>query len=64
VFAVVLAIGGQTTTTLALEAWNWQTMYLNPHVAAAYAALILALSLVAAAIVIRIFRTRPEQLMR
>jgi multiple sugar transport system permease protein len=64
VFAVVLAIGGQTTTTLALEAWNWQTMYLNPHVAAAYAALILALSLLAAAIVIRIFRTRPEQLMR
>lgn len=64
VFAVVLAIGGQSTTTLALEAWNWQTSYLNPHVAAAYATLILALSLGAAALVMVLFRTRREQLLR
>jgi len=64
VFAVVLAIGGQSTTTLALEAWNWQTAYDNPHIAAAYATLILGLSLAAAAVIIRLFRTRPEQLMR
>ncbi|MGZ4391634.1 MAG: carbohydrate ABC transporter permease [Gaiellaceae bacterium] len=64
VFATVLAIAGQSTTTLALEAWNWQTSYLNPHVAAAYATLILGLSLAAAAIVMILFRTRREQLLR
>ena len=64
VFATVLAITGQGTTTLALEAWNWQTSYLNPHVAAAYALLILGLSLAAAAALMLLLRTRREQLLR
>jgi multiple sugar transport system permease protein len=64
VFATVLAITGRGTTTLALEAWNWQTGYLNPHVAAAYATLILVLSLVAATALMLLLRTRREQLIR
>jgi multiple sugar transport system permease protein len=64
VFATVLAITGQGTTTLALESWNWQTTYLNPHVAAAYATLILGLSVAAAGIIMLLLRTRREQLTR
>ena len=64
VFATVLAITGQGTTTLALESWNWQTNYLNPHVAAAYATLILGLSVAAAGIIMLLLRTRREQLNR
>jgi multiple sugar transport system permease protein len=64
VFGTVLAIGGSTTTTLAAQAYNWETALLNPHVAAAYASLILVLSLAAAAIVLLIFRTPREQLAR
>ena len=64
VFATVLAITGQGTTTLALEAWNWQTSYLNPHVAAAYALLILGISLASGAVIMVLLRTRREQLVR
>ena len=64
VFATVLAITGQGTTTLALEAWNWQTNYLNPHVAAAYSTLILGLSVFVAGVVMISLRTRREQLAR
>jgi multiple sugar transport system permease protein len=63
-FATVLGTVGQSTTTLANEAYLWQTSYLNPHVAAAYATLILGLSIAAAAVVMRLFRTRKEQLLR
>lgn len=64
VFGTMIAIGGSSTSTLAFEAYNWETALLNPHVAAAYATLILALSLVSAAVVLRVFRTRREQLLR
>jgi len=64
VFATVLAITGQGTTTLALESWNWQTNYLNPHIAAAYATLILVLSVAAAGALMLLLRTRREQLIR
>ena len=64
VFATVLAITGQGTTTMALEAWNWQTTYFNPHVAAAYATLILVLSVLVAGVVMLLLRTRREQLIR
>jgi multiple sugar transport system permease protein len=64
VFATVLAITGQGTTTLALESWNWQTNYLNSHIAAAYATLILGLSIAAAGVVMILLRTRREQLIR
>jgi multiple sugar transport system permease protein len=64
VFATVLAITGHGTTTLALEAWSWQNSYLNPHVAAAYATLILGLSIAAAGALMILLRTRREQLIR
>lgn len=64
VFATVYAITGQGTSTLALQAWQWQTSYLNPHVAAAYATLILVLSIAAAAAVMLLIRTRREQLIK
>jgi multiple sugar transport system permease protein len=63
-FATVLGTVGFSTTTLAAEAWQWQTNYRNAHVAAAYATLILALSIAAAALVMRLLRTRKEQLLR
>jgi multiple sugar transport system permease protein len=63
-FAVVLAITGSAKTTLATEAWKWQADYFNSHVAAAYSALILVLSLISAALVVWIFRTPKEQMMR
>jgi multiple sugar transport system permease protein len=64
VFASVIAITGRAKTTLAGEALRWQGEYLDAHVAAAYALLILALSLVAAGLVVRLLRTPREQLLR
>jgi multiple sugar transport system permease protein len=64
VFASVIAITGRSKTTLAAEALRWQGDYLDPHVAAAYALLILVLSLVAAGVVVRLLRTPKEQLLR
>src|SRR5918994_2037043 len=64
VFATVIAIAGASTTVLAAEAWRWQDANFNSNVAAAYASLILVLSLVSAAIVIRLLRTPKEQLLR
>jgi multiple sugar transport system permease protein len=64
VFATVLAITGRGATVLTAEAWRWQTDLRDPNVAAAYAALILVLSLVSATLILRVFRTRREQLMR
>jgi multiple sugar transport system permease protein len=63
-FAVIIAITGNIKTTLATEAWRWQADYFNSHVAAAYSSLILALSLVSAGLVVWIFRTPKEQMMR
>jgi len=64
VFATVIAITGASTTVLAAEAWRWQETNQNANVAAAYAALILVLSLVSAALVIRLLRTPKAQLIR
>jgi multiple sugar transport system permease protein len=64
VFSTVIAITGNGATVLAAEAWRWDTSYLDDNVAAAYATLILVLSLVSAAIVIRVLRTPREQLLR
>src|SRR5215212_8234407 len=61
-FAVVLAITGRAKTTLATEAWKWQAEYFNSHVAAAYSALILVLSLISAALVVWLLRTPKEQM--
>jgi multiple sugar transport system permease protein len=64
VFASVIAITGRAKTTLAGEALRWQSEYLDSHVAAAYALLILVLSLVAATLVVRLLRTPKEKLLR
>ncbi len=64
VFATVIAIAGEGTTVLAAEAYRWETTNMDENVAAAYAALILVLSVVSAGIVLRALRTRKEQLLR
>jgi multiple sugar transport system permease protein len=63
-FAVVLAITGNAKTTLATEAWRWQAQYFDSHVAAAYSALILVLSLISAGLVVWLLRTPKEQMLR
>jgi multiple sugar transport system permease protein len=64
VFSTVIAIAGEGTTVLASEAYRWETANQDENVAAAYASLILVLSVVSAAIVLRTLRTRKEQLLR
>jgi len=63
-FAVIIAITGRAKTTLATEAWRWQAEYFDSHVAAAYSALILVLSLVSAGLVVWLLRTPREQMLR
>jgi multiple sugar transport system permease protein len=63
-FAVIIAITGRAKTTLATEAWKWQAEYFDSHVAAAYSALILVLSLVSAGLVVFLLRTPRAQMMR
>jgi multiple sugar transport system permease protein len=63
-FAVVIAIAGRAESTLATEAWRWQAEYFDSHVAAAYSALILVLSLVSAGLVIGLLRTKKAQMIR
>ncbi|NBJ11164.1 carbohydrate ABC transporter permease [Microvirga arsenatis] len=62
VFAVVYALGGRNFPVLAGEAYVWQNDNQNYGAAAAYAVLIMAISLAATAVYLRILRTRPEQL--
>lgn len=64
VFSTVIAITGQGSTVLAAEAWRWQTSYMDENVAAAYASLILVLSLASAALVLGLLRTPREQTAR
>ncbi len=64
VFATVIAIAGEGTTVLAAEAYRWETTNQDENVAAAYAALILVLSLVSAAIILRLLRTPKVQMLR
>ena len=62
VFAVVYALGGTSFPVLAGEAYNWQNINQNYGVAAAYAVLIMTISLAATAMYLRVLRVRPEQL--
>ena len=64
VFATVIAITGRGATVLTAEAWRWHISLRDPNVAAAYAALILVLTVVAVALILRIFRTPREQMIR
>lgn len=61
VFAVVIALsGGDVVTVLANETYRQYYDFRNPNVAAAYAGLILLLSMVSAVIYLRLVRTQEE----
>jgi multiple sugar transport system permease protein len=61
VFAVVYAIGGRNLPILVGEAYTWQRDNQNYGVAAAYAVLIMAISLAATVIYLKALRVKPEQ---
>ncbi|GBD09677.1 Lactose transport system permease protein LacF [Candidatus Thermoflexus japonica] len=63
-FAVVVALGGGVLPVLASEAYNWYVGAHNPHVAAAYALVILVLSAITTGLYLRLLRVRPEELGR
>ncbi|MGL5002337.1 MAG: carbohydrate ABC transporter permease [Casimicrobium sp.] len=62
VFAVVYALAGRDLPVLVGEAYNWQSQYQNTHVAAAYALLILVISIAATLLIMRLVRIRRETL--
>jgi multiple sugar transport system permease protein len=64
VFATVIAIAGDGTSVLASEAYRWENTNQDENVAAAYATLILVLSVASAIFIVRVLRTRKEQLLR
>ena len=61
VFATVVALGGTGVTVLSEEAVRWANDIDNDHVAAAYAGLILVLSIGATALFLILLPTREEQ---
>ena len=61
VFAVAMALAGRGMSLLASESYRWYMDYRNANVAAAYAALIMVLSILSAVIYIVALRTKPEQ---
>jgi multiple sugar transport system permease protein len=60
-FAVVIALAGQAMTVLSAEAYRWYQDYRDPHVAAAYAALILLLSILSTVLFLWLVPVREEQ---
>jgi multiple sugar transport system permease protein len=60
VFAVVYALGGRNFPVLVGEAYSWMRDNQNDGVAAAYAMLIMVISLAATLVYIRLLRTKPE----
>ena len=60
VFAVVYALSGRNFPVLVGEAYAWQHVNQNNGVAAAYAILVMLISLAATVIYIKALRTRPE----
>jgi multiple sugar transport system permease protein len=62
VFAVVLALAGRNLLVLAGEAQNWYSALSNRHVAAAYALVILAFSILNTVVYLRALRVRDEQM--
>lgn len=57
VFAVVVALGGTTLPVLTGETFNWQFTLQDRNVAAAYAMVILAISIAATLVFLRVLRT-------
>jgi multiple sugar transport system permease protein len=60
VFAVVYALGGRSFPVLVGEAYAWQRDNQNYGVAAAYAILVMVISLAATLVYLRALRTKPE----
>jgi multiple sugar transport system permease protein len=60
VFAVVYALGGRNFPVLVGEAYVWQRENQNYGVAAAYAVLVMIISLAATVFWLRALRTKPE----
>ena len=60
-FAVVIALAGDTITVLSAEGYRWYQDYRDPHVAAAYASLILVLSIVSTLLFLWLVPVREEQ---
>ncbi len=60
VFAVVFALGGRNFPVLVGEAYIWQFDNQNYGVATAYAVLVMAISLAATVLYLRVLRVRPE----
>lgn len=61
-FAVVIAIAGRGLTVLAAEAYRWYGSYRDPSIAAAYAVLILVLSIASTVFYLRVLPVRAERL--
>lgn len=57
VFAVVVALGGTTLPVLVGETYNWQFTLRDANVAAAYALVILAISIASTLVFLRVLRT-------
>ncbi|MBB3660156.1 multiple sugar transport system permease protein [Rhizobium sp. BK650] len=62
VFAVVYALGGRNFPVLVGEAYNWQSQNQNYGVAAAYAVMIMMVSLAATLIYLKAIKVDPERL--
>ncbi|TDW20915.1 carbohydrate ABC transporter membrane protein 1 (CUT1 family) [Rhizobium azibense] len=62
VFAVVYALGGRNFPVLVGEAYNWQNQNQNYGVAAAYAVLIMLVSLAATMFYLKAIKVDPERL--
>jgi multiple sugar transport system permease protein len=62
VFAVVYALGGRNFPVLVGEAYNWQNQNQNYGIAAAYAVLIMLISLAATMFYLKVIKVDPERL--
>jgi len=60
VFGVVMALAGQAVSVVIAESYRWYHTYRSPHMAAAYAAVVLVLSLVTTWVYLRTLRVREE----
>ncbi len=63
-FATVITLAGRIVPVLAGEAYFQYTIYRNPHVASAYAVLIMGTSMAVTLLYLRLLRTREEEVAR
>lgn len=59
-FAVAVALGGDLVPVLASESYFWYSIYRNSHVAAAYAVLIMGISILMTWVFLRFLRLKAE----